>query len=253
MRLPSDFSAPVTALVWSPSSSRLLVLAAQDICVYDLSRGSLSIFATIKNPVSGPGKPSHVQFGHGDNEVVVFSTHGLKVLVFDLLTIKAVEIASPKWHHPASAPRAYSIRPSTGHLALLTRVGGRDVLSIHGPASRQLQRSWHPDTNDVQAITWSPDGQWLLMWDAAIYARRLLLYTSDGQLFRNLDGSDGGADEAVSLAHGIRFCKFSPNGELCAVCDHSPSVAILGTGSWRRDMALLHPSTVTPGDTVQVR
>lgn len=253
VRLPPDFSAPVTALVWSPSSSRLLVLAAQGICVYDLPAGSASLHASIKNPISGPGKPSHVQFGYDDGEIIVFSTHGLKVLVFNLSTAKAVEIVSPKWYHPASAPRAYSVRPSTGHLVLLTRVGGRDMLSIHDPASRQLQRSWHPETNDSQGVTWSPNGQWLLVWDAAIHGRRLLLYTSDGQLFRSLDGCNNGLDEITALVHGIRFCRFSPNGELCVVCDHSPSVAILETGSWRRDVTLIHPSTITPGDTVQVR
>jgi dipeptidyl aminopeptidase/acylaminoacyl peptidase len=137
-------------------------VAGQDICVYEVSTAGTSLLATIKNPVPGPGKPSHVQFGHGDGEVIVFSTHGLKVLVFELSTAKAVEVASPKWYHPASAPRAYSVRPLTGHLALFTRVGGKDMLSIHDPSSRQLQRSWHPETNDVQGVAWSPDGQWLL-------------------------------------------------------------------------------------------
>ena len=227
-------------------------MAGQDICVYEVSTAGPSLLATIKNPVPGPGKPSHVQFGHGDGEVIVFSTHGLKVLVFELSTAKAVEVASPKWYHPTSAPRAYSVRPSTGHLALLTRVGGKDMLSIHDPSSRQLQRSWHPETSDVQGVAWSPDGQWLLLWDAAIHGRRLLLYTPDGHLFRSLDGSDGTPDEVMALSQGIRSCRFSPDGELCAICDHSSSVAILRAGSWRRDLALIHPSTVTPGSTVQV-
>lgn len=220
--------------------------------LYVLSVTDSPLVATIKNPVSGSGKPSFARFGYNDDEIIAFSTFGLKVLVFSLVTSKAVEIGSPKWYNPASASRGYSIRTQTGHLALLTRVGGRDLLSIHSPGTRQLQRSWHPETNDAQAVTWTPDGQWLLTWDTATHGRRLLLYTPDGQLFRTLDGPGGQTRELAHLNLGIRLCKFSPDGRLCAVCDHSTSVAILNSGSWSRDVTLTHPSTITPSPSVQV-
>jgi hypothetical protein len=254
VKLPPDLlSAPVTTLAWSPSSTKLLAMVAEDLCVLpaDGSDGSAPIF-TIKNPVSGSGKPSYAQFGRDDNELIVFATLGLKVLVFNLVTRKAVEIGSPKWYLPASAPRAYSLHPHTGHLVLLTRVGGRDILSIYDPITRQLHRSWFPETSDAQSVAWSPDGQWLLLWDAAIYGRHLLLYTPDGQLFRRLERPVGEDNEISHLSLGIRFCKFSLDGQMCAVCDYGDSITILNTGTWRRHLTLDHPPTIIPSQTVHV-
>lgn len=193
-----------------------------------------------------------MQFGSSDNEVLVFSSFGLKLLVFDLTTSKAVEISSPKFHHPSTAARSFSIRPTTDHLALLTRTSGRDMVSIHSPMSRQLQRSWYPETIDAQTVCWSPDGQWLLLWESPAHGWRIFLYTPDGQLVRTVQRDKKEPEQDLNLQPGIRICHFSPDKETLAVGDYSRKVSILNTTTWRQSLALVHPSTVSPSETLQV-
>lgn len=250
VKLPSDLSGPILTLLWSPSSTKILVSTPDQIHV--LSALDSSSHAVVRNPVSGSAKPSHIQFGNNDTEVFVFSPFGLKLLIFNLISSKGSEISSPKFHLPSTAARSFSLRPGTGHLALLTRVGGRDIISIHPPGTRELQRSWSPETIDAQALAWSPDGQWLLLWESAAHGWHLLLYTPDGQLVRTIGEAHDVSNEDANLQPGIRVCQFSPNAPSVAVGDHSRSVAILNTTTWRHSIRLVHPSTISPSDTLQV-
>ncbi|CAH0026766.1 unnamed protein product [Clonostachys rhizophaga] len=249
-KLPLELSSPIIHLIWGPSSTRILAASADHIAV--LSVTDSACHASIANPLAGQGKPSYIQFGANDSELILFAPFGLKVLLFNLLTSKAVEIPSPKFHLPGSVKRGFSIRTGSGHLALLTRSAGKDVVSIHHPDTRQLERSWYPATLDAQAVVWSPDGSWLLLWDSPAQGRRILLYTPDGQLFRNLGGADKVDDEAARLNVGIKLCHFSPDSRLCAFCDHTRKVTVLNTSVWREELTLVHPVTIVPSDTLQV-
>ena len=238
-------------LAWSPSSSHFLVATADQIHAFSLTD---SLFhATIRNPAIGSGKLSIVQFGARDSEVIVCSSFGLKFVVFDLSASKAVEINNPKFHLASNVTQGFAFRPETAHLALLTRVSGKDIVSIHHPDTREVQRSWYPDTIDAQGLTWTPDGRWLLLWESSAHGHKLLLYTPDGQFFRSIGPSSipGGPD--ADLEPGIKLCRLSPDASVCAVGDHSRSVEILGTQNWRECLRLLHPTTIVPRDTTQVR
>lgn len=251
MKLPSDLKGPISSLAWSPSSSRLLVTAGDQIRIFSIDDSTSH--AAIRNPVANGKKPSVVQFGARDTEILVCSSFGLKFVMFDLSTSKAAEVNNPKFYLPSSVARGFSIRPHGGQLALLTRTSGKDMVSIHHPLTRQVQRSWHPDTIDSQGVSWTSDGNWLLLWESPAHGHKLLLYTPDGQLFRAIGASSivGGPD--ADLAPGIKHCQLSPDGGLCAIGNYSRTVAVLGTSSWRDGLRLLHPMAVTPIDTLQVR
>ncbi|KND94967.1 WD repeat-containing protein WRAP73 [Tolypocladium ophioglossoides CBS 100239] len=254
VRLPPELSGPVSGFLWAPSSSRVLVSTADQIQIF--SAVDSSFHATIRNPASAGGKAPVIYFGARDTEVLACSAFGLKLAIIDLSTSKVVEIGNPKFHHPSSASRGLSIRPDTGHLALLTRVGGKDVISIHDPATRQVERSWCPETIDGQGLSWTRDGQWLLLWESPAQGRRLFLYTPDGQHFRTIGASglsQGQSSNADAILEpGIKVCQLSSNAELCAIGDHSRRVAVLSTQTWRETVSLLHPSTIVPMDTLQV-
>ncbi|RFU75528.1 wd repeat-containing wrap73 [Trichoderma arundinaceum] len=244
-------STNVPTLLWAPSSSKLLVSAADQLDVFSALRRS-KFHATVRNHSSLSGKPSLIQFGARDTEVLIWSASGLKLVVIDVRSSGAVEIASPKFHQATSATRGLSIRPATGHLALLARSGGRDIVSLHHPVDRQVLRSWCPETLDAQGLAWTPDGQWLLLWESAAQGHRLLLYTADGQHFRTITASNLLKGPDADLELGIKICQLSPNAELCAIGDHSRDVVILRTQSWRALLRLAHPSAIAPKDTLQV-
>ncbi|KAG9254884.1 uncharacterized protein F5Z01DRAFT_57791 [Emericellopsis atlantica] len=249
--LPAGASRPITTLLWAPSSTRILVGSADQI--HALSALHPSDHAAILNPLSGIGKPSHTQFGSTDrdSDILVYSQQGLKLLVYDLRTSKGLEIPGPKFYQPSSAARGVSLRAS-GHLALLTRVSGRDLISIHSPETRQMQRSWAPETIDAHGLCWSPDGQWLLVWESPAHGWRVLLCTADGQLVRTLTGFHDPNDEDAKLRPGVRSLRFRPDGKVCAVLDHSKEVALVDTTFWRTSITLVHPSALAPSETVQV-
>lgn len=250
VKLPPDLTTPVTTLAWSPSSSRILVASADQIHVSSIVDSSFR--ATIKNPAVGGGKQTLVQFGAHDDEVFACAAFGLKFSIFDLSTSKAIEIGNPKFYLPSSAPRGFSVRPQTSHLAILTRTNGRDAISIHHPKSRQVLRSWYPETVDAHGLKWTPDGQWLLLWDAPAHGHNLLLYTPDGQPFRSMGASSITGGEDADLGTGIKNCSLSPDASLCAMGDGSRTVGALSTQTWRGGLKLVHPTTVVPKDTLQV-
>lgn len=251
IKISPDLSRSIYALVWSPSSSRLLAAAIDQIQVFSLEKPSNR--ATIRNPVPGTGKLPLVQFGARDSEVVICSPFGQKFVAFDLSTSKAVEVNNPKFTQPSSASRGFSVRPQTAHLALLTRVGGKDMVSLHHPDTREVQRSWYPETVDAQGLSWTPDGRWLLLWESPAHGHKLLLYTPDGQLFRSIGAFSVAERPDADLEPGYKLCRVSPDAALCAVGDHSRSVGVLGTQTWRGGLRLLHPTTIVPKDTLQVR
>ncbi|KAH8737673.1 hypothetical protein BGZ61DRAFT_488901 [Ilyonectria robusta] len=250
VKLPADFSGPITTLAWAPSSSRILVANTDQIHVFSASDSSFH--AAIRNPVAGSGKSPLVHFGARDAEIFIYAAFGLKLVIFDLSTSKAVEINNPKFYIPSFVARGLSLRPETHHLALLTRASGRDAVSIHHPITRQIQRSWYPETVDAQGLAWTPDGKWLLLWESPAHGHKLLLYTPDGQFFRSIGASTIVGGEDADLEPGIKMCRPSPDSAFCAVGDHSRGVRVLGTQTWRDGLRLIHPTTVVPTDTLQV-
>lgn len=228
----------------------MLVASTEQIHVFSATDRPFE--AAIRTPVVGSGKLSAVRFGATDNDIMVFSSMGLKLILFDLSTSTAIEIANPKFYLPTSASRTFSIRPQTNHLALLTRVNGKDMISLHAADNSQVQKSWNADSVDAQALLWTPDGNWLVLWDAPSQGHRVLLYTADGQHFRTLNALEIMRNEDTELAPGIRLCQTSPNSKWLAVGDYSRNVTLLDTSLWRPTMTLKHPSATNPRDTLQV-
>ncbi|RDA90680.1 hypothetical protein CP533_4664 [Ophiocordyceps camponoti-saundersi (nom. inval.)] len=245
---PPGSDGPISSLLWAPSSAKVLVSIGLEIHVFSATDDSFHGSAHLST--SPAGKPSAVFFGGCDTEIFVCSALNLSVL--DLKTSKIVEIGGLKFCHPSTADKGFCIRPGTAHLAVLTRTGGRDLVSLHHPVTRQVTRSWSPDTVDAQALSWTPDGRWLFLWDSPAHGHRLSVYTADGQHFRTVDASSLALGQKSALELGVKTCQLCPNSEFCAVGDYSRAVTLLTTRSWRQAMRLLHPPTIVPSDTVQV-
>lgn len=209
--------------------------------------------AVVRLATSSVAKPTLITFAATDHEILVFSTHGIKLSVFNLLSSSTVEIASPKFYTAATAARGFSIRPTSHHMALLTRNAGKDLISIHSPGSRELKRSWTVETVDAQGLIWTSDGNWLLVWESAAHGHRLLYYTPDGHLFREWHGpkpKPGGVD--LQLGAGIGLLKLCVNGELIAIGDSSRSVTVLDTSTMNEKARLTHADDICPSETLQV-
>lgn len=230
----------------------MLVASTDHIRVVSATDAQFSV--NITHLTSGTTKARFVSFGATENEIYVFSDFGLKLTVFNIATSKSVDINSPKLFSPATATKGISYRPETGHLALLTRYGGKDVLSVHAPASLEVIRSWHAETTDAQGIAWSPDGKWIVVVESSAHGHGLAVYTADGHLYKFWRGPSFLLDEDrdFSLGAGIKTFEWSPTGSHIAIADYSQRVAVLATPSFKEWMNVVHVTTVKPTDTLQV-
>jgi WD40 repeat protein len=250
--LPPDFSNSIQWFLWSAASDRILIASLDRIRVY--SPTDLRFIATIMNPTSVAAKVTQVAFGATSNEVVVFADFGLKVTIYNLQTSKSVEIPSPKYYTPGTAAKGFSYRPHSAHLALLTRSGGKDILSIHANHTYEVTRSWTPDTIDAQGLAWSPDGRWLALWESAGQGHKVQIYTPDGHLYKSWNGPTTilEAEKDFAMGAGVKMVEWSANSDYLAVGDYSLRVSLLAVPSFSETLNLHHSSNIAPTDVMQV-
>ncbi|KAF3769942.1 hypothetical protein M406DRAFT_248387 [Cryphonectria parasitica EP155] len=252
--LPRDFSGTVTSFQWSPSSRLVLVAAANEIHVFSACDGDDEFSAAIKNPAPPAASLVCVTFGALDTDVCVCASLGLMFAIYNLASSSVVEVANPKFHTAASVRKGFCFRPRTRHLAVLTRTSGKDVISFHHPETKELQRSWCPDTLDAQGVVWSPDGKWLVAWESAAHGHKVLFYTPDGNLFKAWSGPQvlESADADIKLGAGTKLLGFSADARSLAIGDSSRRVCILDMTAVTERARLQHPKTIVPTGTLQL-
>lgn len=250
--LPGDLSGPVYAFQWSPSSRLILVAVGDQIVVLSALDGTFE--ATVRNPVPAAAKPIAIGFGASDTEIWIFSSFGLKLTLIDLQASKGVEISNPKFHTASTACNGLSFRPVSNHLAIMTRTAGKDMISLHDPISKDVLRSWHPDTIDAQGLVWSPDGKWLVVWESEGQGHKVIFYTPDGNIFKTWTGPSSPPPEYkhYPLGAGVKLVQFSADARQLAIGDSSRGVCILDMTSVNEAMRLSHPQTIVPRETIQV-
>lgn len=163
----------------------------------------------------------NAEFGRTKNEVLAFSDFGSRLTVWFLNTGRNIEIRDPKY----SNARGHQYRRNLGVLALLTRPGPQDMLSLHAPNSYRAIKSITLPTMDAQGVKWSPNENWIAVWDTPSMGQRVYIYTADGNLYRTYTGIDA---TGVGCA-GIRNMEWSPAGQYLAIGGTDRRVTLLGT------------------------
>ncbi|KAI2612878.1 uncharacterized protein GGS25DRAFT_518569 [Hypoxylon fragiforme] len=251
IKLPQGLAGGVTSFAWSPASTKVLVAVADLVHVFSVREGDFH--GTVKIP-SSTTKTTLVRFGATDCEVCIWSSFGIKLTLVNFASSRAVEITNPKFYNATSAANGYSFRAGTYHLALLTRSAGKDMISIHSPETREIERSWYPDTIDAQGLAWTTDGKWLAVWESSAQAPRVIFYTSDGHTFKDWRGPLMHAPHDMDLLQdtGIRTVSLSPDNRHAAIANGSTCICILYTPSMAEAMRLHHPQVILPKDTLQI-
>ena len=199
----------------SSSHCRLLIADEVNVRIFDTQDSQWK--AVIKGAAGIAAHIANITFGRDHDQVLAFSSSGLRVMIWSLITSRGVEIRDPK-----PLPRAYDIRPQSAHLALLTRPNTHDCLVLLDTKTYEVCRSIDVATTDAQAVRWSPDGRWLAIRDTMSAGYKILIHTADGQLFKILQG--GQDDDHVGL--GVKSLMWSPNAQLLAVGDAEDRVIL---------------------------
>lgn len=220
--LPSGFDQSCRFVRWYRSrhggskcaSQRLLLADDARIIIYDVTKSQS--YAEITGATSLT-KLDDVDFGWTPDEVMVFSDFGFKLQIWSLPTKRAVEVKDPK-----SITSCYSYRPMTGHLAILTRPAAHDILLIIAPQSHEVLSTSELSTVDARGIEYSPDGNWLAVFDTASAGCRVVILTADGNHFKTHSIPHGESNP------GVRRIQWSPTGDHLAIGDCESNVTLLG-------------------------
>ena len=196
--------------------NRILLADDDTVRVYDIN--DLSWSALIERAACNLGRIADVTFGYHPNECLVFSDFGVKLTIWSLTTSRGVEIKDPKYTIPC-----YSFRARTGHMAILARPAAQDTLMLLSPSKHELIMSVELPTVDAQEVSWSLDGCWLAIRDAANNGHKVLIYTADGQLFKTYSG----VVDDVSIGLGLKRMAWNPSNRGLLLGDYSDNVTIL--------------------------
>ncbi len=219
--LPPGFATSCRFIRWYQQSGIQRVLLADDarIVVYDISKAQ--VYAEITG-ANGFTKLADVEFGWTHDEVMVFSDFGFRLQIWALISKRAIEIKDPKSILPC-----YSYRLTTGHLALLTRPASHDILMIVAPQTHEVLETVELSTVDARGVMYSPDGNWLAVWDTASAGCRVLVLTANGHLYKTY------ALPQDELNLGVRSVQWSPGSDFLAVGDNEGTVTVLGANTVR--------------------
>ncbi|KHJ35831.1 putative wd40 domain-containing protein [Erysiphe necator] len=236
--IPSEIS--VLWFLWSPSSSRILVGTKETLYIF--SPTNSQALARIENLTSSSIKASFVTFSIDDDEILIFYDLGFKLSIINIITSESVDIAFIKLFSPATATKGFSFRPGTGNLTLLTRTGGKDIISLHSRGTQDVFRSWYPETIDTQGLSWSGDGKWLAIFESASLGFKLLIYTAGGNLYKKCQISAEilDLDPLIELGLGIKLIEWTPSRKYIAIGDYSDRVTLLQMPQFTYFMSFSH-------------
>jgi WD40 repeat protein len=207
---------------------RILCASDSRILVWDLH--PLQLHAEIENIESGA---LNIDFGADENEIIVFHAWNTKLTIHSLDSGRSQVIKSPKFSHY----NGFGFRPRTRQFAILLKPETSDLLTIHEYGSYELVNRANLPTSDAQGLKWSPDGNWIAVWDAASAGTKLLIYTADGNLFRTYNGSPE-SESVFDL--GVRSIEWSP------AISQGDASDLLAVGKVDGTIDILNTKTVSP-------
>ncbi|MCJ1306326.1 hypothetical protein MMC08_009146, partial [Hypocenomyce scalaris] len=226
----------------SGAPARVHLLLADDDTVRVYNAYDTQWSAVITGASSNFGKIANVEFGNTADEILIFSDFGVKATLWSLITSRGSEIRDPKFTN-----KGYSYRPETGHLTILTRPTAHDVVMLLAPSTYELLCSFTLATVDAQGLVWSPDGKWLVTWDAASSGYKVLVYTADGHLYRTVTGGQ----DANKIGLGIKAVAWSAAGAYLAVGGYDGRLALLNATTFSPRVVFEHTTTIDlPGTSI---
>ncbi|KAM5475396.1 hypothetical protein MauCBS54593_001084 [Microsporum audouinii] len=238
-----DLTGPVKFLQWAArdpqgdnntTAQRVLCASGNKIFVYDAGDETWSA----KIDAGENTTLTHVNFSPSSGEVIAIPEFNTHLTIFSLLSGQQRVIKAPKF----AGHSTYAFRPKSGHLALLSRGKSGDVLSLHEVETHEVITAVNLATTDARGLKWSPDGNWIAVWDTASQGSMVVVYTADGQWFRNYEGSKTGDDDDD---FGIRTIEWSPDSQLLAIGRHDGTVELI-SGTAFVLVAVLGDPTVEP-------
>nr|KMM72355.1 40S ribosomal protein S25, variant [Coccidioides posadasii RMSCC 3488] len=176
----------------------------------------------------------HIEFTPSADEIICFLEFNVQAMVFNLKTGEQRIIKAPKF----SGPNGYVFRPRSGHLALLLKVEGNDILSVHEPGTYGCIATATLQMVDVQGLKCSPNGAWIACWGASLAGTAVAIYTADGQYFRTYTGAGN------EIGFGVKTIEWSPDSRILALGKQGGTIELINGKTFGLAMVLGDPMSV---------
>lgn len=232
-------SKDVASLKWSDDSTRIAIHSHNSAELIDLDDADFKV--RLDNGSGGLGKLASVEFLDRNHLLAIWEFGRAKT--YELETGKVTDLAEVKTPVDGSA---WQIRPSTGQqvtgptLAVLSRNGADDSLSIYFPVLSKSIASTKIATLDAQELSWSPDGRWLAIRDTPTSSTSVRFYTPDGHPFRAYPASPD--PEALGL--GVKMLSWSGDSRLVALSNFDGKIVLLNTRTFAPLAIIEHTTTI---------
>lgn len=232
-------SKDVSLIKWSGNSTRVLLYSGQLIEVLNIDDDSDRV--RLENGSGGLGRFTSADFVGSDH---LFTTWEFgRAKLWNLCTGKGHEVGDLKTR---SEGRNWAPRPvsdaSPQALALLSRAQAQDQLTIHFPSIDRTTEPTMLSTVDARNLSWSPDGRWIGVLDAAHAHPGVFILTPDGQPFRSFPTSTQNEDDNLEL--GIKAITWSLDSRILAISRHDSRTTLLNTKTFAPLAVIEHSTTI---------
>ncbi|KAJ9632178.1 hypothetical protein H2203_000581 [Taxawa tesnikishii (nom. ined.)] len=193
---------------WSHDSQRILLVHPQVVLVFTIGNAAGKV--RIDNGSAGLGRivDAEILDGAGGSPQAMVVWEFGRVAIWDLATGKGSELGDLKGVGKSEVRGAWGIgRTDSGGqaLAMLSRQGAQDVLSIYvSPLHTPLVSLVLPSTN-AQSLSWSPCGRWLVILESQLYTPAAYTYTAGGHPFRSNRPNSRPTERQLALSANGRY------------------------------------------------
>ncbi|KAL1584727.1 hypothetical protein WHR41_06872 [Cladosporium halotolerans] len=233
-------SKDVSSIKWSDNDAQVLLFSGQSVEVIDIDDESHRI--RLDNGSGGLGRFISADFV-GNKHLLTIWEFG-RAKIWDLSTGKGIELGDFK---TKSEGRTWAMRPSNTaprvSITFLSRAQAQDQLTTYYLSTEHTTAPEILSTTDARSISWSPDGHWISVLDAAHAHPGVLILTPDRQPYRPYPASI--QDDTSALDLGIKATTWHPSARFIAISSHDTKVTLLNTKSFAPLAHLHHTPTIT--------
>ncbi|KAK6441137.1 hypothetical protein LTR95_002634 [Oleoguttula sp. CCFEE 5521] len=228
----------ISSLRWSVDNTRVLVTSHNLIELIDLDDHGSRL--RIYNGSGSLGRFQSADFVSDSHVLVIWEFGRAKIYSLGGKLTFATELKTQ------TGARAWALRPKNEKafpsLAFLSQSNAQDHLTFQLPMTGETLLSTALDTVDANSLSWSPDGKWLAVLDAAYARPSLVIFTQSGHRFREYPPVNESKDEFVGLL--VKAITWSPDSSTLAVSRYDGSVVLLNTRTFSSRAIIEHSTTI---------
>ncbi|CAO3612163.1 unnamed protein product [Cunninghamella blakesleeana] len=172
----------------------------------------------------------HIWWSPDSSSVLITTDLKLKLNIWMFKQNKIKYIEQPKFIDNGCVPS-----PDGKYVAIVETKNAKDYINILDGKSFILLKQFLVDTADLAHIQWSPDSQFIVVYDNCLYYK-LLVYRFDGYLEFSYSAYD----------YGLGIKSIDWLGSLLAIGSYDGKVQLINTVSWKRIYTLSHSNNIKP-------